>query len=60
MLPIIRVTLYTSGVGYFERGGELDRQETQIGTLTAEQAARQEELMAARTDLRRYFAGLSL
>jgi len=38
----------------------LDRQETQIGTLTAEQAARQEELMAARTDLRRYFAGLSL
>ncbi len=23
-LPIIRVTLYTSGVGYFERGGEVD------------------------------------
>ena len=24
MLPITRVTLYTSGVGYFERGGEVD------------------------------------
>ena len=40
--------------------GELDKQETQIGTLTAEQAARQEELTAARADLRRYLAGLSL
>ena len=40
--------------------GELDKQETQIGTLTAEMAVRQEELTAARADLKRYLAGLSL
>ena len=40
--------------------GELDKQETQIGTLTAEGAVRQEELTAARADLGHYLAGLSL
>ncbi len=40
--------------------GELDKQETQIGALTAERDARQEELTAARADLSRYVAGLSL
>ena len=40
--------------------GELDKQETQIGTLTAEMAVRQEELTAARADLKRYLAGLNL
>lgn len=40
--------------------GELDKQETQIGALTAARDARQEELTAARADLRRYLAGLSL
>ncbi len=40
--------------------GELDKQETQISAETAERAARQEELTAARADLRRYLAGLNL
>ena len=40
--------------------GELDKQETQIGALTAERDARLEELTAARADLERYVAGLSL
>ena len=39
---------------------ELEKQETQIGTLTAEMAVRQEELTAARADLKRYLAGLNL
>lgn len=40
--------------------GELDKQEMQIGTLTAERDTRQEELASARADLSRYLAGLSL
>ncbi len=40
--------------------GELDKQETQIGTLTAERDARREELASARADLSRHVAGLSL
>ncbi len=28
MLPITRVTLYTSGVGYFERGGPVEGETT--------------------------------
>jgi len=40
--------------------GELDKQETQIGALAAERDARSEELTAARADLGRYVAGLSL
>ena len=40
--------------------GELDKQETQIGALTTEQTARQEELTNARADLRHYLAGLDL
>jgi len=40
--------------------GELDKQETQIGALTAERDACLEELTAARADLSRYVAGLSL
>jgi len=40
--------------------GELDKQETQIGTLTTERDARREELASARADLSRHVAGLSL
>ena len=40
--------------------GELDKQETQIGALTSERDARQEELASARADLSRHVAGLDL
>lgn len=40
--------------------GELDRQETQIGALTADRVARQTEIASARADLSGYVAGLSL
>ncbi len=40
--------------------GELDKQETQIGALTAERDARQAEMTSAHADLSSYVAGLNL